>query len=302
MRRRSPAPLWFHLALAAALALALRLVLPAHDAAAPSYAFLGFLILLGELIWRGLEVAGKVTLEILRWMVVNLSLVVTKLKNGLGALGADVLKGLRRAWDFTRDLYDQVLKPAWRKFWGWFDKFRRWMDDTFGPVLKHLKELRDTLLKWWTLYVRPWLDLIDITRKLLRVLESLHIAWARELDRRLGELENAILKPFQLLLAKLNEVITLVDRVVTFDGLFQRVALVRSIARDYKYAWNVMRNAYDRPLSASDRAKAKEQLKAKTYAALSTEATAYLVTGQAPEAPLFEELTHSLVLEVSRRP
>src|SRR4051812_26018834 len=110
MRPRSTPPLWFQIAVAAAIAIALRWTLPAHgggDAAPgqfpePHYAFLQFLIFLGSLIWKGLEVAGKVTLAALKWVVVNLSLVVTKLGNGLKSLGGDLLKALKRSWDFLK--------------------------------------------------------------------------------------------------------------------------------------------------------------------------------------------------------
>jgi hypothetical protein len=154
---RRPAPFWFQLCVAVAGALALRWWLPtdaAGDAAAghaypAKQAFLGFIILIGSLIWKGLEVAGKVTLEVLKWVVANLSLVVTKLGNGLKDLGAGLLQGLKRGWDFTRRLYDDVLKPAWGKFWGWFDKFRAWLDRTFGPVLQWLQTIRKNLVDFW---------------------------------------------------------------------------------------------------------------------------------------------------------
>src|SRR5262245_61559768 len=124
MLPRRSAPWWFLLAVAVAGALALRV--PEHtyaagDAAAGhgaprAVAFLGFLIALGSLLWKGVEIAGRAALVALKWVVVNLSLVVTKLVNGLKALGSDLLHALKRAWDFTRRLYDDVLKPAWTKF------------------------------------------------------------------------------------------------------------------------------------------------------------------------------------------
>jgi hypothetical protein len=145
--RRDRPPLWFDVCVAVALACAIRWMLAGAGVVddAPGHAhpvhvaFLQFLLFLGGLIWRGLEVGARITLAALHWVVVNLSLVVTKIGNGLKAFGVDLLKGLKRGWEFTRKLYDDVLKPAWQKFWRLFDKFRRWLDTTFRPVLKWLK-------------------------------------------------------------------------------------------------------------------------------------------------------------------
>src|SRR3954451_6353126 len=263
--RRSAPPLWFLVGVAVVVGLVCRaLVTPApapwdgggHPVEV-RYASWAFIVLIGELIWKGVEVAGKITLEILHFLYLQLSLIVTKLGNGLKVVGSALLAGLKRSWQFLGDTYDKVLKPAWEKFWRWFGRLRQWLDDTFGPLLQHLRDLRDALLKFWSTYVRPWLDLIDVTRRVLRVLNSLGLHWAAALDAKLGALEDAIERPFRLLLAKVNEVINLVNRVVTLDGLLQRVALIRSLARDYKYAWQAMANPYWKPISAAERDRAR---------------------------------------------
>jgi hypothetical protein len=296
--RRSP-PLWFLLCVAAALAGVVRLlsaaagapdVAPGH-VSPPAVAFLGFLILLGELIWKGLEVAGKITLTVLHWLVINLSLVVTKIGNGLKALGSGLLVAAKRTWEFTRKLYDEVLKPAWQKFWKWFDKFRAWMDRTFRPVLKWLKFVRDNFLKFYKTFIRPWLDIIDVTRKLLRVLASLHVPFARQLDARLGRIEELIDKPFRLMLAKINEVIGIVNRIVTLDGLLQRVALIRSLERDFIFAWRAATNPWQRLLSKDETDEIKRQQTGKPFATIVRDTQAYMRDRSGPNAPLLDEMT-----------
>jgi hypothetical protein len=296
--RRSP-PLWFLLCVAAALAGAMR-VLSSHvgaldgapgHVAPPAVAFLGFLILLGELIWKGLEVAGKITLTVLHWMVINLSLVVTKIGNGLKALGSGLLVAAKRTWEFTRKLYDEVLKPAWGKFWKWFDKFRAWLDRTFRPVLRWLKFVRDNFLKFYKTFIRPWLDIIDVTRKLLKVLATLHVPFARQLDARLGRIEELIDKPFRLMLAKINEVIGIVNRIVTLDGLLQRVALIRSLERDFIFAWRAATNPWHRLLSKDEDEEVKRQQAGKPFVTIVTETKAYMRDRSGPNAPLLDEMT-----------
>jgi hypothetical protein len=252
--RSSSPPLWFNLVVVVVLALALRacmhivpaLAADARHGAPPSVAFWFFLVRIVEAIWKGVQVAGRVTLEILEWSVKALWAFAQTTANGLKGLGLLVGRGLKGVWDFFEATYENVIKPAWLKFWRWFDKFRRWLDQTFGPVLAWLRQLRDSLLAFWKTWIRPWLDLIDVTRKGLRVLSSMGIGWARRLDAYLADLESRIEKPFLFVLSKLNEVINVVNRIVTLDGLLQRVALIRSLERDYLYAWRAAVNPWTR--------------------------------------------------------
>lgn len=277
--RRHRAPFWFELCVVVAFGCLLRRYAggllssgPAGDGAPQTQvAFWFFIVAIASAIWKGLEIAGKVTLEVLKWTVAHLSWLLTKTINGLAEVGHFLMMGLKDVWAFTRRLYTDVLKPAWQKFWSWFDKFRRWLDDTFGPILTWLRELRDNVLLFYKTYIRPWLDLIDVTRKALRVLNSLGLHWAGALDRRLGELETAIEKPFRFVLAKLNEIINIVNRIVTVDGLLQRVALIRSIERDYRMVWNSLTAPYRKPVTEADVEETKKLVGARTIADATTD-------------------------------
>lgn len=289
MRRSSP-PLWFSLCVVVALALALRALGVADLAhagavsheAAPQVAIFGLIIAVVSAIWKGLEVAGRVTLAALGYSVKLLWLFASKTANALIDVGHGVLVGLQKAWKFFELTYEKVLKPAWSKFWRWFDKTRAWLDRTFGPTLRWLRRLRDNLLKFWKTWVRPWLDLIDVTRRVLRVLSSLGLKWAAALDKRLGELEARIERPFRLLLAKVNEVINLVNRVVTLDGLLQRVALIRSLERDMRYAWRAAVNWRVQPVDAAGVDAARQQMSKRTLDSVRHDIAASIVDGSGP--------------------
>lgn len=295
--RRTPPPLWFSICVAVALAWLCRYTfagftdtgLAGGHQAPPSQAFLGLIIFVVSAIWRGLEAAARVTLAAVAYSVKLLWLFATKSANALIDLGHGVLTGLRAAWKFFELSYEKVIKPAFTKFWRWFDKFRKWLDDTFGPTLRFLRRLRDNLLRFWATWVRPWLDFIDVTRRVLRVLSSLGLAWAAALDKRLGDLEARIERPFRLLLAKVNEVIGLVNRVITLDGLVQRLALVRSLERDYVYAWRAALNPWRRTLSAQEKERGRQAWGAKTTAAVVRDVGDYLSTGGGANAPIVIE-------------
>jgi hypothetical protein len=124
----------------------------------------------------------------------------------------------------------------------------------------------------------------------LRVLSSLGLGWAAALDRRLADLEARIERPFRLLLAKLNEVIHLVDRVITGNGLLQRVALLRSLERDYKYAWRVAMNPWQKPLDPEDQRRHDEGRTTKTVTDVATDTQEYMRDGTGPSAAVLDEM------------
>jgi hypothetical protein len=263
------APFWFVVLVSVGAALALRQVesyfplvsgRPLDDGR-PALAFWVFLVAVAEVVWKGAEVAAKIALHILQYSVHLLWRFATLIAKGVGQLGTYAWKGLRQAWQLLRLTYSHVLKPAWKFVWKWVDKTERWLSRTFGPLVKRLRWLRDWVLKFYATYVRPILDMIDVTRRALRVLASLGVEWARALDRQLAELEARIERPFRLVLAKLNEVINIVNRVVTADGLFQRLAYIRTLERDMRFVKNELANAFHRPATAQEleRATAKDK-------------------------------------------
>jgi hypothetical protein len=243
MGTRPPPPLWFVLLLGVAEALAVRALTGSigvgegEGSPAPplSLAFWPFLILVASWIWTGIQVAGRITLQILAYSVKLLWAFATRIQSALIAVGRTLIDVGKQAWRFLRWTYTDVLQPAWRQFWKWFDQLRKWLDKTFGPTLRFLDAVRTHILKFYDKWVRPILDVIGFARQVLGILASLGLEWARELDRKLRWLEEKIDAPFRLVLAKLNEIIGIVNRVVTADGLFQRVALLRSTFRDANY-------------------------------------------------------------------
>jgi hypothetical protein len=223
------------------------------------------------------------------WAVGALQAGAILLWNGIkGAL--DLARvGFVKVWDFLKPLYDDILKPAWETFWRWFDKLRTWLNNTFGPLLKWLIKLRAELLNFWKTYIRPWLDLIDVTRKILRTLASLGLTWARALDQRLGAIEDAIEAPFRFVLGKLNEIIGIVNNVITLDGLIQRVSLLRSVVRDYQYVWRAIVNPFVSSSGTPDEQHTRAALATIPAEQVSANLQQYLADGSGPIAPAADE-------------
>lgn len=236
LARRPLPPSWFLVAVAG-VALVVRLALDADVEAAPpvALAFFGFIIGIIGAIWTGVQAAGQVTLAVLQWSVLALWNFAKAVHNGALTLGKLVGVGFKSSWEFLKVVYDDVLKPAWGKFWQLVDRVRDTLERVFRPVFDVLRRIRDEFLKVYDRFVRPVLDSIGIARKVLRVFSALGFDWARRLDAKLGALEEKIDAPFRAVLRHINGIINLVNRVVTADGLFQRLALVRSLERDVRF-------------------------------------------------------------------
>lgn len=307
--RRSSPPPWFVVCVAVALALGVRAIDGTLSGSTPGgghppdvlYGFWGLFAIIISAIWKGLEVAGRVTLAALAWSVKALWWFATTTYNGLKGVGQAFIIGLKKSWEFFRATYDAVLKPGLVKFWGWFDKFRHWLDRTFGPVLEWLRIVRDHVIAFYRTWVRPWLDLIDVARRTLRIFSALGMDWARRLDAKLGQLQELIDRPFRVVLGKLNEVINIVNRIVTLDGLIQRVTLLRSLVRDYQYVWNTLRNAYDNPLTDDERRRARESKDTAPLTMARAEQEQYLRDGTGPRAARLDELWKSVEIYVRQR-
>lgn len=295
-RRRHP--FWFEVVVAAALAVSLRQLAPwtdppgppGGDTSPPLLAFWPLVALVASAIWKGLEVAGRITLEVLRWSVLQLWSFARNTYNAAIGVGKALVTAARRTWDFFEATYEYVLKPAWQYFWRWFDRARRWLEDVLRPVFRFLRYIRQWVLDFYAKYVRPILDVLAIAQKVLRVLQTLGFDWARKLDQQLAELQRRIDAPFRFALEKINQVINLVNRVVTADGLIQRVALVRSIERDIRQVSRAFVNWRSRPVTDEELQRLRELARAKTYEQVTENATALLRDDAGPYKPFVDEM------------
>lgn len=206
---------------------------PVEPGAPVAVAWWFWVPILAEWIWKGLEIAGKITLNALAWAVRALQIVATKAYNFGLELGRDTITAFRKAWQALRRVYTDVLRRGWTKFWWLVDRVRTTLDRVLGPVFHILQAIRKQILDFYNYWVRPILDTIDVTRRILGILKRLGVEWAAALDAKLGSIESWIDEQFQRVLGEINKVINTVNRIATFDGLLQRLALVRSITRDF---------------------------------------------------------------------
>jgi AcrR family transcriptional regulator len=300
MRHELPsrrAPCWFYVLVAAVLAVALRELVPASPASGgagitshpPALAWWTIIVSIVEALWKGVEVAGRVALAVLQYSVHWAWRAIVLLGKGAAEIAGYAWTGLRKTWSVLKYA---VLHPkaAWEKLWHWVDRAEQWLKDTVGPVLDWLQQLARKLRTFYRDYVQPWLDILDVTRRALRVLAALGVDWARTLDAKLGAIEDVIASRFLQIVGYLNDVINIVNRVVTADGLFQRLAFLRTLQRDYAHAWSIILNGFSKPLTAGDRDDITKRTAAKPLADVRRDVGAYVRDGTGSDAALLDEV------------
>lgn len=297
-RRRTPPPLWFELLVVVTIALVLRHFTPAPAPDAIQLAWWQIFLSIVGAVWDGIQAAGQALLAFLQWSLQKLWWFATKVYNGLIDVGKGIQAGGKTLWGFFKNVYDDVLKPAWQKFW----TFIQWAKDSlvrlFKPILSFLKELRDTILKFYTKWVKPILDTIELARKVLKVLETLHVEWAKKLDVELAELERRIFEPFRIVLQKVNEIINVVNRVMTADGLFQRLALVKSLVRDARFIGNLWMRNFHRDLTADEQDWLTRAPAQRSIPDAVSNMRAYVLSGSGPDQARIDEAAQDLEIRL----
>lgn len=237
MRRRSPPPLTWRRVVVdlvglAVLALALR-----HAPASPVHvAFWGFFISLLTGIWDAISASASFVADALvaavGWLKQKLFLLSSVLGQGVSFLG-DVLK---KVGEIFLGLWNDVLKPFFTQVYKWLMDLGAFLKKVFSPVVKFLLKVRDQVLKFYDHFVAPVIKALNIVNGALQILSDLGVKWAQTLELKIRQLEDWIRAPFTYLVDKLNEVIGIINRIVTLDGLLQRLTLFKSLLtyrRDY---------------------------------------------------------------------
>lgn len=296
-RRRRVDPFWCLIAFAAGFTGVCH-VLGLHAVEDPAVqpAFWQFLLVLVGFIWDGLHTAVVITLTIVANAVQILFAFVRGSWNALIGIGQVFAGGFKYAWGFLRVLYGDILLPAWQQWWALVDRVRGVLERVVLPVLRLLDRVRDEFLAIYARYVRPVLDAIEIARKWLRVLSALHLDVARTLERKLAALEEAIDRPFRFVLNELNKIINVVNRVLTADGLFQRLALIRSIERDIRWVSSTFFRSQTSRLPQAVRDQRLAPLETQTLEEQAVEARALMLDGEGRLASRSEEIARDIRL------
>lgn len=289
MSKRRALLVWLVVALLAYLDYAHPLVRQPVDEA-----FLGFLLsaLFAAFGW----LADKaVTVGYILWQVIVL----------IGRAVAQAMIGvatvLGRTFGVLARLWSNVLRPFVSWAWREFQALHAWLRHTFQPALDFLWKVRAKILELYTKYLRPVLDTIEITRRLLQLLAALRLEWARTLDRKLAELEYRLTQPLLEAMRAIQFAQNWINRIVTFDGFFQRVTLIASLVRYQKDALKVWWTSIHKPLTAAKKTEYDNPLETRPIAAVTADLEAYVYRHEGPDVARIDEHVRDLELRLWRR-
>jgi len=180
-----------------------------------------------SMVWSAISAAVLAALELaVAWLTTAVVTLGSWVVHGLWTVGRLAGEGLIHVATFVRD----VAKPLLAKAWAVFLRVQDWVKRVFAPVVSLLHTIRDDILGFYKRFVRPVLDLIDVARQFLGVLQAAGVTWAQKLDAELSALEQKIYLPFKWALERLSQCENWINRIVTADGVFQRVTLLHSLA------------------------------------------------------------------------
>jgi hypothetical protein len=245
-----PSLRWWEICATLAIGLLVR-ALHGADVGADDPQAAWFFVVVG-IIWSALQTAWQVTSTVLsyalRWTLMSLRWAITNLgkavASGLGKAAVYTAKVVGLVWRGLR----YVFEPIFRVVGKTVSSIIGFLHRVFDPIISMLNKVRAWVLRIYNDWVKPVLTAIDIARRMFRLLAMLGFDWARAIDQALGRLSAKISFPFTYVISKLNEAINWINRILTLDGLLQRLTLMRSLIRDVKYTsqlfWNAQTKVY----------------------------------------------------------
>lgn len=195
-----------------------------------------------------------------------LGAIVSALSSAVAWLSDYVFKGIASAGGFFQgvfgavtDLWNDVLKPAFSTLWDWFKEIHDDLVDWFGPIVKGLTSVAKAIRTVYSDWLKPILDVIDITKQVLDVAAAVGIDAAKSVEQKLNDFEVTITQPILYLSGKINELLGFIQNIIDENGVFQRITLIKSMVTYKGSVVNAFSNAMTKKLTPDQQAAYAQQ-------------------------------------------
>jgi hypothetical protein len=144
------------------------------------------------------------------------------------------LNALKHVAKFIGNAIGSFFKGIFVKLFHLIDNLHQWLESKLRPVVNFIKKVRAWYDRYYKLYVRPYLNMLQHIRQVLGVMRALHIKWAAELDKRVLQIESYTAGIFLQVKTILNGFIDIFNSIIDPKMLLRKPILVLSARRTWR--------------------------------------------------------------------
>jgi hypothetical protein len=144
------------------------------------------------------------------------------------------MNALKQVSKFIGHAIGSFFKGIFVKLFHLIDNVHQWLEAKLRPVVDFIKKVRTWYDRYYKLYVRPWMNMLQHIRQVLSVMRALHIKWAAALDHRISQIESMTGGLFLQVKTILNGFIDILNSVIDPKMLLRKPILVLSIRRTWR--------------------------------------------------------------------
>lgn len=177
---------------------------------------------------------GNIGSEILAILVSLFNLIVQVFEfiwQVLEVVGKYIVDGLHSVGKFFEHLWDNFFKGIFTRLLNGIQKLTTFLESKLRPIIKFLMTVRKNLDRIYKTYVAPFLKVIQHIRQFLQVLKLLHVKFAAELDKILGQVQRDVQGVFTQIRGILNTTIDLLNIIADPSKLLRKPTMVLSVRR-----------------------------------------------------------------------
>lgn len=142
-----------------------------------------------------------------------------------------MLKVFKSIGGFFVHIWNEYFKGIFTKVFSGLQKLSRFLESKLRPIIQFLQKARKFIDKIYKQYVAPFLKAIQHIRQFLQILKLLHVKFAAELDKALGQIQRDVQGVFTQIRGILNTTIDLLNIIADPSKLLRRPTMVLSMRR-----------------------------------------------------------------------
>lgn len=145
---------------------------------------------------------------------------------------ADWIAGIvGKVTQFLSWVWKSIVKDVLANVWNAVKATVSWLHDNIPRLIAWLQRLRQMINRYFNLYVRPFLDMLQRIRQYLQILSALHIGFAQKLDAYLAQIQGKIVQAYATVIGTINTITDVVNALMDPTYLLRKPALLLSIRR-----------------------------------------------------------------------